>query len=130
MILRTVGLVLVLAVAGGPALGQENARIEALGTFDQIALECAHDGSESDVDAYRLKLWRSYLGDTASDQDIREMIRSLRVQIVDDVTDELRRQYKASRAAIPEVSSLGDAQQNEFRTLCESPKVNGLPERR
>ncbi|HEY4972110.1 MAG TPA: hypothetical protein VII41_00800 [Steroidobacteraceae bacterium] len=128
MILRTAGLA--LALAAGPALGQENARIEALGTFDQIALECAHDGSESDVDTYRLKLWRSYLGNNASDQNIREMIRSLRAQIIDDVSDELRRQYKASRAAIPEVSSLDDAQQSEFHRLCESPKVNGLPERR
>ena len=121
---------LALALAGAPALAQENSRIGALGTFDQIAVECAHDGSEADVDVFRMKLWRSYLGDATLDQDIQETIRSLRAQIIDDVSDELRRQYKAARAAIPEVGSLSDAQRDEFYKLCQSPHVNGLPERK
>lgn len=134
MPLRTVWLVLTLAAAG-PTLAQENSRIAALGTFDQIALECAREGSEADVDAYRLKLWRAYLGTsdaaaTESDRDIQDMIASLRIQIFGDASDVLRRQYKAARAAIPEVKNLGGAAQDEFYKLCESPRVNGLPDRK
>jgi len=58
------------------------------------------------------------------------MIVSLRREIADDASDELRRQYKAARAAIPEAKSLGDASQQEFYKLCEAPRIQGLPDRR
>ncbi len=122
----------VLTLGAGPTLAQENRQIEALGTFDQIALECAREGGESEIDTYRLRLWRAYLGadKTESDQDIKDMVVSLRKQIADDASDELRRQYKSARAAIPEAKRLGDAEQEEFYRLCESPRVQGLPDRR
>jgi hypothetical protein len=121
-----------LAMTALPARAQEDRRIEALGTFDQIAVECARDGGAFEIDAYRLKLWRAYLGTdkTASDRDIEAMIVSLRREIADDASDELRRQYKAARAAIPEARSLGDASQQEFYKLCEAPRIQGLPDRR
>ena len=126
MKLRLVALFLCLAA--GPALAQENSRIRALGTFDQIATECARDGSEQDVEVYRLKLWHSYLGaEDQGDRDVKDLMASLRQQIVDDVSDELRRQYKSARAAIPEAISLDDARRAEFYKLCESPHVSGLP---
>jgi hypothetical protein len=130
MTLLTAWLALVLGA--GPALAQDNRPIEALGTFDQIAVECGRDGSESDIDAYRLKLWRAYLGTDKieSDQDLKDMIVSLRRQIADDASDELRRQYKSARAAIPEAKSLSDADQAEFYKLCASPRIQGLPDRR
>ena len=55
------------------------------------------------------------------------MIARLRSEMVDDVTDELRRQYKSARAAIPDISGLSAEQQREFYKLCESPKIRGLP---
>lgn len=105
--------------------------IQALGAFDQIAEECAREGSEAEVDAFRLKLWRAYLvGQGATDtssQTIRAIITKLRSQITDDVTDELRRRYKSARAVIPDINALSPQQQHEFYELCESPRIRGTP---
>ena len=123
---------LVFGLAAMPALAQRDPRIEALGAFDQIAIECAHDGGESVIDGYRLKLWRAYLGpaESGSDRDVRDMIAGLRRDIFNDVADELLRQYKAAKAAIPQVGTLGDADQQTFYKLCESPTIHGLPDRK
>lgn len=118
-------------MAASHALAQGDARVQALGAFDQIAIACARGGTEAVVDRYRLKLWHAYLGARAdTDEDIEDMMVSLRKEILDDVTDDLRRQYKSARAAIPETRSLGGADQDEFYKLCESPTVRGLPDRR
>jgi hypothetical protein len=123
------------ALIGGSALAQPNDRIEALGTFDQIALECARGGSDADIDAFRIKLWRAYLtssgGDPgASDDDIKDTIDKLRQQLSGEDVPGLRRQYTAARAAIPQAKSLSEAQEKEFYKLCESPKVQGLPDQK
>ena len=122
---------LVLASASTPALAERDPRIEALGAFDQIAVECAHDGGDAVIDGYRIKLWRAYLGagEAGSDGDVRDMIAGLRRDIFNDVTDALLRQYKAARAAIPQARSLGDAEQQTFYKLCEAPTIRGLPDR-
>jgi hypothetical protein len=115
-----------------PTFAQESDRIEALGTFDQIAIECARGGSEADVDAFRLKLWHSYLGgDKApSPQEIKDTIATLRQQLSNDGAEGLRKQYWAARVAIPQAKSLSAAQEREFYKLCDAPKVQGLPDRK
>ena len=118
------------AAANAQGLASQD-RIRALGSFDEIAKQCAVDGTDADVDAYRLKLWHAYLvGEGVPDtsaQRIRDIVARLRAQVVDDVTDESRRQYKAARAAIPDVEALSATQQAEFHRLCESPRVQGTP---
>jgi hypothetical protein len=124
------------ALAGGPALAQENTALtEALGTFDQIAVQCARGGSEADIDAYRLKLWRAYLAGAngskiESNRDIQDMIDALRKRMDDEASVGMRKQYWAARIAIPQARSLSDAQEQEFYRLCESPKVQGLPDKK
>lgn len=120
------------ALIAGPVLAQEGNRVEALGTFDQIAVECARGGSDADVDAYRIKLWRSYLaasgdGKVVSDDDIRDTIAAVRLQVSGEGAVGPRRQYTAARAAIPLAKSLSEAQEKEFYELCESPRIQGLP---
>jgi hypothetical protein len=120
-------------VLGATAHAQstDHESMQALGGFDQIATQCARGGSESEIDVYRLKLWHAYLvGQGAADtspQRIRELIAHLRAQINGDATDELRRQYRDARAAIPDVGSLSPEQQREFYQLCEAPHVRGAP---
>jgi len=55
------------------------------------------------------------------------MIARLRSEMVDDVSDELRRQYKSARAAIPDITGLSPEAQREFYELCESPRIRGAP---
>jgi hypothetical protein len=123
---------LAAALAGAPAVAQDNsAMTEALGTFDQIAIQCARGGSEADVDGYRLKLWRSYLtasgtGKVESDRELHDRIDALRRRI--DDSEGMRKQYWAARVAIPQAKSLDEAQEQEFYKLCEAPKVQGLPD--
>ena len=109
----------------------EREAIRALGAFDQIATQCARGGTDGEIDSFRVKLWRAYLvgqgtSDTTSEH-IDEMIARLRSEMVDDVTDELRRQYKSARAAIPDVTSLSPEGQREFYGLCEAPRIRGAP---
>jgi hypothetical protein len=123
---------LAVALAAGPAVAQDDsAMTEALGTFDQIAIQCARGGSDADVDGYRLKLWHAYLtaSDSAkveSDRQIQDRIDALRRRIED--SEAMRRQYWAARIAIPQAKSLDEAQEREFYKLCEAPKVQGLPD--
>jgi hypothetical protein len=58
---------------------------------------------------------------------MRAAITRLRSKITDDDTDELRRQYKNARAAIPGINDLSPQQQHEFYELCESPRIRGTP---
>ena len=113
------------------AQNPEREAIRALGAFDQIATQCARGGTDSEIDSFRLKLWRAYLvGQGATDtssEHIGEVIARLRSEIVDDVTDELRRQYKSARAAIPDITGLSPEEQREFYALCESPRIRGAP---
>ena len=129
--MKLLGAMLVCGLAATPAFAQRDPRIEALGAFDQIAIECAHDGGDAVIDGYRLKLWRAYLGagEAGSDNDVRDMIAGLRRDIFNDVSDALLRQYKSARAAIPQARSLGDAEQLTFYKLCEAPTIRGLPDR-
>ena len=115
-----------------PTLAQQSDRIEALGTFDQIAIECARGGSEADIDAFRLKLWRAYLGgdNAPSQQEIQDSIATLRQQLTNDDAEGLRKQYWAARVAIPQAKSLRDEQEKEFYKLCDAPQVRGLPDRK
>jgi hypothetical protein len=123
---------LAVALAAGPAVAQDDsAMTEALGTFDQIAIQWARGGSDADVDGYRLKLWHAYLtaSDSAkveSDRQIQDRIDALRRRIED--SEVMRRQYWAARVAIPQAKSLDEAQEREFYKLCEAPKVQGLPD--
>jgi hypothetical protein len=130
MLVRIACLAAVLLAA--PTFAQDHDRIEALGTFDQIAIECARGGSDADIDAYRLKLWRAYLGgDKApSQQEIQDSIATLRKQLSNDDAVALRKQYWAARVAIPQAKSLSEAQEREFYKLCEAPKVQGLPDQK
>ena len=130
MLLRIACLAAVFLAA--PSFAQESDRIEALGTFDQIAIECARGGSDADVDAFRLKLWHAYLGgDKApSQQQIQDSIATLRQQMSNDNAAGLRKQYWAARVAIPQAKSLSEAQEREFYKLCDAPKVQGLPDRK
>ena len=124
---------LAVVLAAGPAVAQDDsAMTEALGTFDQIAIQCARGGSEADVDGYRLKLWHAYLtasdnGKVGSDREIQDTIDTLRKRIRRD-SEGMRRQYWAARIAIPQAKSLDEAQEREFYKLCEAPKVQGLPD--
>lgn len=129
--MKLLAALLVSTFSVTPAFAQRDPRIEALGAFDQIAIECAHDGGDTVIDGYRLKLWRAYLGpgEGGSDREVRDMIEGLRREIFNDVADELRREYKAARAAIPAVRTLGDADQQAFYRLCEAPTIHGLPDR-
>jgi len=109
----------------------EREAIRALGAFDQIATQCARGGTDGEIDSFRVKLWRAYLvgqgtSDTTSEH-IDKMIARLRSEMVDDVTDELRRQYKSARAAIPDITGLSPEAQREFYELCESPRIRGAP---
>ena len=109
----------------------EREAIRALGAFDQIATQCARGGTDGEIDSFRVKLWRAYLvgqgtSDTTSEH-IDEMIARLRSEMVDDVSDELRRQYKSARAAIPDITGLSPEAQREFYELCESPRIRGAP---
>jgi len=115
-----------------PTFAQDSDRIEALGTFDQIAIECARGGSEADIDAFRLKLWHAYLGGDKgpSQQEIQDSIATLRQQLSNDNAEGLRKQYWAARVAIPQARSLSEAQEREFYKLCDAPKVQGLPDRK
>jgi hypothetical protein len=133
MSLRTACLAATLIAA--PALAQQDDRIDALGTFDQIAVECARGGSEAEIDTYRVKLWRAYLSSSGSsavgsDQDVRDTIATVRLQVSGEDAIGPRRQYTLARAAVPLAKSLSEAQEREFYKLCEAPKVQGLPDRR
>ncbi|MBV9892401.1 MAG: hypothetical protein JO090_16135 [Rhizobacter sp.] len=129
--LRWIALSGFLLSAGAQAQHPEQLAIRALGAFDQIATECSRGGTESQIESFRVKLWRAYLvgqgDDDTSSARIGEMIARLRSEMVDDVTDELRRQYKSARDAVPDISGLSAEQQREFYKLCESPTIRGLP---
>lgn len=129
--LGSIALVALLLSVPAQAQSSDREAIRALGAFDQIATQCARGGSDSEIDSYRLKLWHAYLvGEGASDTSseyITERIARLRSAMENDVTDELRRQYKSARAAIPDVTGLSPEQQSEFYKLCESPRIRGLP---
>ena len=88
-------------------------------------------GSDSEIDSFRVKLWRAYLvGQGAADPSsahIDETIAQLRSEMVNDATDELRRQYRSARAAIPDVTNLSPEELREFYGLCESPRIRGAP---
>jgi hypothetical protein len=116
-----------------PAHAQDPDReaVRALGAFDQIATQCARGGADSEIDAFRMKLWRAYLvGQGAADtsaEHIDEMIARLRSEMVNDVTNDLRRQYKSARAAIPDMTRQSPEEQREFYELCEAPRIRGAP---
>jgi len=127
----SIALVALLSSVAAHAQNPDREAIRALGAFDQIATQCARGGSDSEIDSFRVKLWRAYLvGQGAADPSsahIDETIAQLRSEMVNDATDELRRQYRSARAAIPDVTNLSPEELREFYGLCESPRIRGAP---
>ena len=131
MKLGSIALVALLSSVTAHAQNPDRDAIRALGAFDQIATQCARGGSDSEIDSFRVKLWprvpRRPRSADPSSAHIDETIAQLRSEMVNDATDELRRQYRSARAAIPDVTNLSPEELREFYGLCESPRIRGAP---